>query len=382
MMMMMMMMGRRLSSSLLVLLLACIQLPSPSNSQASNSTATTTTTTTSETTDEWYTKYPQYPDYCSTPAQMASREIPPFPHEDKRSLGETRIVHVTSILKHGARTIIGGQAKDNQCWEGYWENPETGVWNCPLTTTLAPPTPERVYQEEGNKDMKEECMILYDKTYDALKFHGGDKNVLNGTCQLGQLILQGYEQQIKNGQFLRSAYLYQEGSYDHDTRTRLFDVSEDSDIKPWDGHNLYLRSDDTQRTLMSGQILMRGLFEQELLWERFQYGGQFDGGTPTIPVHTADRSRDILGGFQEVCPKLDAIQSESETSAEYLKFYNSEESQQVREFMEAQLSHDQGLLDCLMTTVCTDRPLPERFGIYNPSPNSWFNRIAAYVSHL
>jgi hypothetical protein len=129
---------------------------------------------------------------------------------------------------------------------------------------------------------------------------------------------------------------------------------------------------------MSGQLLLRGMFENELKASRRDdaYG---DKSFPTIPVHTADHSRDILGGFQEHCPKLDAIQAASETSKDYLEFYNSEESQQVRDFMESQLVHDPGLFDCLMTTVCTDRPLPDSFGVYNPNPSSWFNRIAAYV---
>jgi hypothetical protein len=320
---------------------------------------------------EWYSRYPIYPEYCSTPQQMKVRDIPALELDF-----ETKVVHVTSILRHGARTVFG-RSPDNQCWDGYWDDPETGVWNCELTELLAPPNPQRIMEEEEEAAVfAQKSMFLFDTTYDAL--HDGETNVLNGTCQEGQMILEGYEQLLLNGEFLRAAYLYTEGTYEHDERMRLFDISPASELQPWDGHNLYVRSDDSQQTLMSGQLLLRGMLEAELKASRHfeQYGDQ---SFPTIPVHTADRTRDILGGFQEHCPKLDAIQASVETSKEYLKFYNSEESQQVRDFMESQLVHDPGLFDCLMTTVCTDRPLPDNFGVYNPHPSSWFSRIEAYV---
>ena len=89
---------------------------------------------------------------------------------------------------------------------------------------------------------------------------------------------------------------------------------------------------------------------------------------------------DILGGFQKNCPRLDAMRRESYTAKEYEEFYNSIESQQVRAFMEDQLSHDHGLFDCLMTTVCTDRPLPADVGEYDDYKSNWFSRIETYVS--
>jgi hypothetical protein len=47
------------------------------------------------------------------------------------------------------------------------------------------------------------------KRFDALQYpQYGLSNHLNGTCQLGQLIDQGYSQEIANGQFLRDAYAY------------------------------------------------------------------------------------------------------------------------------------------------------------------------------
>jgi hypothetical protein len=82
------------------------------------------------------------------------------------------------------------------------------------------------------------------------------KNNLNGTCQEGQLIKQGYEQQIFNGRLLRDAYIYDGGNEGHDPRLQLFDTSR-RDFYPFEQPHLRYRSDDDQRTLASGQIHCR-----------------------------------------------------------------------------------------------------------------------------
>ena len=63
-----------------------------------------------------YQRYKAYPPYCSDPAEMATRKIPPLPTDDNNN---TRIVHVTAIIRHGARTPI----QTYHCWDGYWEEP-------------------------------------------------------------------------------------------------------------------------------------------------------------------------------------------------------------------------------------------------------------------
>lgn len=351
----------------------------------------------------WYQRYPRYPDYCSTPEQMEKRGIPPLEESKSSSSSEvelnTKLVHVTAILRHGARTILQGPSSSDstdssnyQCWDGYWTNPETGVWDCPLKTLVMPPSPTRVVEEEEEEgaevDIFAKSMFLFTKDYDALK--APQANVLNGTCELGQLILQGYEQQVKNGQFLRDAYLYEEGDYasSNNKRLQLFQVGGEDNPEPWAvDTQLYLRSDDSQATLMSGQLLMRGLFEKELIRSRAARNSQNNNygdftmvaeAFPTIPVHTADHSRDILGGFREHCEALTQLQAASDQSWEYKQFIESPEARAVQDFLGRHLHDEDSMLDCLMTTVCTDRPLPDQFGIYNPHPNSWFNRIASY----
>ena len=79
-------------------------------------------------------------------------------------------------------------------------------------------------------------------------------NFLKGTCNLGQLIGPGYHQELANGLILRSAYLGKNTSEE----MRLFE----STAYPSNGDkSIFYRSDDIQRTLMSGEMLISSLFD-------------------------------------------------------------------------------------------------------------------------
>jgi hypothetical protein len=60
--------------------------------------------------DQWYVKSDHYPEYCSTLDQMKHQKIPPlglFKSDDKSivpQIGDTRLVHVTAVIRQGART--------------------------------------------------------------------------------------------------------------------------------------------------------------------------------------------------------------------------------------------------------------------------------------
>ena len=317
----------------------------------------------------WYTKYPFYPEYCSTTEQMFYRKIPPLSDNDSL-VGETRLVHVTAIIRHGARTPWSGQ---QQCWHGFWNaSHDTSRWDCDLTTVMAPPDPNTVSHQEGitKKDwLPDDAFFLFEKIFDALNTgeEGGLKNELNGTCEKGQMILQGYEQEILNGRYMRSAYGYESTDYGHDERMRLFDLSFQTNKNskgrpPWDADHLYLRADDDQRTVMSGQVLLRGLFEKEVV-AAFQQ----DGTYPNIVVHTADRNQDVLDANVKVCPRLAELENAAFQSQEYQAFNNSDEMQALRWFTRDKLGTEDPfhLLDCLMTTICTDRELPESIDDFN-----------------
>jgi len=306
---------------------------------------------------------------------MSNRIIPMVRDRDPL-IGETRIVHATAVIRHGARTPWSSHI---QCWDGFWDSKDTGVWDCDLTTIMAPPSPEQVDEEEDKESASwwdtDNSFFLFEKHYDALGYpEAGLTNELNGTCQLGQLLLQGYEQEIQNGRILREAYAYEINSYDHDEKMRLIDLSGYT-YKGWDPYHLRLRSDNDQRTIMSGQVLLRGLFDEEVA-DEFYRTKQF----PKIQVHTADRSKDILDPNEDVCPKLKKIKENALQSEEYKAWDNSQSVKELREFANRTLGYasEDGILDCLMTTICTDRTLPEAINDYGSANTSWFEALEEY----
>lgn len=61
----------------------------------------------------WYTKYDSYPPYCSIPDEMDQRSIPPLRTVPASLYGETRILHATAVIRHGARTPF---TKNEDCF--------------------------------------------------------------------------------------------------------------------------------------------------------------------------------------------------------------------------------------------------------------------------
>ena len=282
---------------------------------------------------DWYSKYPHYPDYCSIPSAMENRQIPPLPSDGQ--WGESRLKHVSVIIRHGARTPT---RPDLTCWSGYHDAPETSVWNCNLTTWMVLPTPF---------DGSSASPAFFEKHYDGL-MHTSLANELNGTCQRGQLLWQGYDQEMTNGKHLRDAYVYNSKNYDHDTRLRLLDTH--SPLTP----HLYFRVDDDQRTVMSGQVLLQGMLGSDL--------------TANLPLHIADRDNDIMDPNEYVCPRLREMRERFERSQQYQQYMNSKEVVTLRAFMKDVLgiNGDMDAIDCLMTAMCTDRPIPDSIDDFDP----------------
>eukprot|EP00555_Chaetoceros_dichaeta_P013438 CAMPEP_0198255998 /NCGR_PEP_ID=MMETSP1447-20131203/6000_1 /TAXON_ID=420782 /ORGANISM="Chaetoceros dichaeta, Strain CCMP1751" /LENGTH=566 /DNA_ID=CAMNT_0043942521 /DNA_START=367 /DNA_END=2067 /DNA_ORIENTATION=- len=238
------------------------------------------------------------------------------------------------------------------------------------------------------------AMFLYEKRYDALQNPTSNlKNELNGTCQNGQLLLRGYAQELHNGQMLRSTYIRGERNPHLSEHLALFDLTSSEDLysghngtrRPYEAPHLYVRSDDEQRTIMSGQVLLRGIFGDlvQKHWDEISKGAVGDdvvvtdfGGTeqddsmmdPTIVVHTADKWQDIVDPNANVCPRLKDLEKEAEASKEFAKkFLHSEESRMMRKLL-SELGGDFGRWDdsqdCMMTAICNDLDLPNLLDDY------------------
>ena len=272
---------------------------------------------------EWYKRYAAYPKYCSTPEEMATRSIPPLSTSDNKN---SKLLHVTAVIRHGARTPY----KVIDCWDGFWTNPDTGIWDCDLKTLMSPPAPPQIQQDEdGSKFIDPELagagnMFLFEKVYDSLD--DGLSNEMNGTCQKGQLLLRGYAQEFTNGQLLQSTYFNSS-----DARLRLWN-EQDSTTKEqiYQPPHFYYRADDDQRTLMSGQVLIRSLF-QKLLPPNHD---------PTIVLHTADRDLDRLDANHKVYPCLKDLELIAYESQEYKDDLNSEETKLLTKMMEKEMGQD------------------------------------------
>jgi len=353
--------------------------------------------------DKAYTKYEHYPPYCSTPQEMEKRAIPPLSSANDIKV-QTQLIHVTALIRHGSRTPFAG-APSYKCWNGYWASPDTGVWNCDLKTYMSPPatTKEKGKEvdEQGNL-LEEEPDFLFEKRYDALlseQNHGGGSiqtgNILNGTCQMGQLLARGYEQELSNGQHLRQAYFYDgDNTADEhaaaDPRMRLWDLTQDGNhgrktSAPSIGDqtkaiyqepNLKYRADDEQRTLMSGQVLLRGLFGPEL-------AATGDDETAVIKLHTADYTKDVLTPNEKVCPRVQELHNEAYESKEYKRWIqNSSEAKTAKSFLKDEMGLaevPEDILDCMMTTICTDRKLPDALNDYDGIGGGNFEVVANFA---
>lgn len=137
-----------------------------------------------------------------------------------------------------------------------------------------------------------------------------------------------------------------------DEMSKLSPSVGDATKKIYQEPNLHYRADDEQRTLMSGQILLRGLFGPEIL------AANSDDETTVIRLHTGDYKRDVLVVNTNVCPRIKELEDEAYGSEEFRLWNESSvEVQIIRKFTQSKLGLEEipfGILDCLMTTMCTD----------------------------
>jgi len=103
-------------------------------------------------------------------------------------------------------------------------------------------------------------------------------------------------------------------------------------------------------------------------------------------VLAADRGKDILTPNHAVCPKLSNLEEEAYSSPEYKAFNSSENRNEIRHILYNELKvpvdEDDSMLDCLMTTICTDRILPDILDDFSDdNDNSIFNRAGDFDAH-
>lgn len=225
-----------------------------------------------------------YPPYCSKPDALATRTIPPLSSATTTLYPSLELLNVNTVIRHGARTPY----TNYDCWSDYLATPENSVYNCDDPTMLMTPT-------SSNEN------VLFRKVYDALS--PPLTNLLGGTCHVGQLLPEGVTQERTNGAHLRSAYITSSDSL------RLFKSLPSPPTNyaslPYP-QCLHAQGDDQQRTLMSGQLLITGLFDVD------------QGGVTSIDYHTADYKADPIYPNSNVCPKLSYLYDLAVKSEEFI----------------------------------------------------------------
>eukprot|EP00808_Paulinella_micropora_P023984 g29759.t1 len=280
----------------------------------------------------WVTSAEQsYPEYCSKPADMEARGIPPL-SPTALAMGP-QILQAQVLIRHGARTPFAAYT----CWHGYGEK-----WDCDTYMLIA--------QLPG--ETRAQASWLFRKVYDALQFPAA--NLLQGTCHVGQLLKDGVWQEVANGQHLREAYLGDNGQ----SALRLFNTTRFHDLPP---NSTRFRGDDQQRTLMSGQILVNALFDLQ--------------ENTLVDWHTADFAVDPIYPNTAVCPRLQELNVEAAQSAE---FQQANASFPLNAELEALGTNWNILLDCLGTSRCNGRPLPTMLDDYAPNTPSNYSRVWAH----
>jgi len=174
--------------------------------------------------------------------------------------------------------------------------------------------------------------MTFRKVYDA------GENYLGGSCQVGGLLDQGYHQEMENGRHLRNAYLGPEG---------LFDTYDLADVP---AGKTYFQSDDEQRTLMSGQVLVDSMFNAT--------------NNLIVDWHTMDFKADqMMAPKEEECPVLSTYRDDALQSDKYQQYNSSTEVVQLQAEVEKVFGSTadlQGSLhDCVLANLCADKDLPE-----------------------
>ncbi|KAF0697414.1 Aste57867_11894 [Aphanomyces stellatus] len=252
------------------------------------------------------------PEYCMPPNEMSKYKIPPL-DVTSRSLA---LVHTQVIARHGARAPYYRIF----CWDEA-PSPVNAIWNCSTSSVWSE---DIMAGDDGGRGFGR----LYKKQY----LDG--ENILSGTCSVGGLLPLGREQHRQLGQLLQDAYVG-DGPLKLFTTTTLRDIPASA---------IYLRSDDQERTLGSGQALVDGLFP---------YAPTDDADTEDMLTWmTADGATDYIDHKNDnSCPVLAYITSQANASAAWQA--NALDATQLEADFEAivggRFSWD----------TCNDIPLPE-----------------------
>ncbi|KAG2526488.1 hypothetical protein BBO99_00004097 [Phytophthora kernoviae] len=294
--------------------------------------------------------------YCNDLDGIEATRIPPLTAQQAELVESLEQVQV--IARHGARAPYSRLF----CWDSHQHNPMNAKWDCTTTSVSS----QDINPEETSRGFGR----LYRKAY--MDGH----NILKGNCVVGGLLHTGRQQHKKNGLFLRDAYV-------GDGSLKLFPTANLSHLEQ---KEIYLRSDDQERTLGSGQALIDGLFP--------------DDGAISPELHrmlswdVADISVDYINANERICPMMGHIGELANDSPEFWAHLRDPATVEIEHHFQDLVGNFSwgSALECLSTARCNDLELPEgvdeetftktyhevevRQAIYLTHNDSWYSKLA------
>ena len=247
----------------------------------------------------------ELPEYCAD--DISSRGIVPPPLTEYELSMVSSLEQVQLLMRHGARVPWSA----SRCWKGY----NVSWTNCKVHVVEAP----SVYSSKPS-------IMQFRKVYD------GSENQLAGTCQLGQLLFNGYEQAQEIGLQFRKHYV-------GPSPIHLLPSFQWHHMDP---SSMYFQSDDEERTLLTSQAFLMSFFEVSQ--------------PAVIDWHTGDDMNPM-----DSCPHLELLSERAFESDEF-SFYNRSIGLPLEKECDSVFGHGywsfRHIFDCVLTTICSKRDIP------------------------
>jgi hypothetical protein len=246
-------------------------------------------------------------------------KVPPL----EKGAASFKVKHASVLIRHGDRT----RAAFDDCWSN-----DDAKYDCDLS---------QLNQATGRLQQGQQHV------YQTKVLKG--RNVLPGTCLLGQLTPKGYRQHYANGYNLRQAY-------DELLPECAAEAAE----------TLALRSDNQPRTQASGQALVDGLFRDCGAAHKKKHAlARLFSAPPNkhtaLPWLTMDKHLDSMFPNFHVCPALTRAVRDAKASDEFKQFLSDTHDPLVAK-LQQMFAHKKNLMrmyDCMATHVCHHQVIPQ-----------------------
>ncbi|TDH67222.1 hypothetical protein CCR75_000730 [Bremia lactucae] len=294
--------------------------------------------------------------YCNSMDGIEATRIPQLTSQQVKRVESLEQVQI--IARHGARVPYAKLF----CWDSNIHNPMGAQWNCTTTSVSS----HDINLNENTAGFGR----LYRKSY--MKGH----NILNGDCIVGGLLPLGRLQHKSNGEFLCDSYV-------GDGPLKLFPTANLSHLEL---SKIYLRSDDQERTLGSGQALIDGLFPVDST-RSFEMQRM-------LSWDVSDIAMDYISPNENICPYIGHISELSSKSVEMEKHLQDTATVKIDKHFSNIVGEFSWstVLECLSTARCNNLELPSgideetfaktyhevevRQGYYLLYNNSWYAKLA------